>query len=125
MASLDADVAVAQAAVDAVLDSARAAVLDAIDNGAGNNTAKLNAATRVCEKVVPFVGRPFRTAAVSNDSNEALYAKHPDDAVNLAVLKAIFSNGTSDKEQIRLVVRQTLSWKFNRAIDPATLLSSK
>lgn len=125
MASFDADVAVAQAAVDTVLDGSEAAILDAIAKASGNDTAKLNAAIRVCEKIVPFVSRPFKTATVSNDADYPLYAKHPNDAVNLAVLRAVFSSGDPKHEQVRLVVRQALAWKFNRAIDPGVVLSSK
>lgn len=121
MSTLAKDIDAAQAAVDVVLASARSDMI-AVATGGGTASQKLAALTRICKDIAQFIARPFAPLATQNDTQYKLWPKHDDDAVNVAILRAAFASGSSQHEQVRLVVRQALSWDFKRAIDPAVLL---
>lgn len=118
---MDDAIADATTAVGLVLSAARLEMIS-IAGGAGTAADKLDQITALCKRIVPFVARPFEVAATTNTTDIPLWPKHSSPAVNLEVLRATFSSGSSQHESIRLVVRQALAWDFNRNIDPSELL---
>lgn len=117
---MDDAVLTADAAVATLFD---AAVIELLAIASSSDTAskRLKDITDVCKDLVPYVARPFNVSQGTNETNIKLWAKHPDDTVNVAILRAIFRDGNDTREQIRLIVRQALAWEYNRAFDPAEL----